>query len=50
MLKDLIRKFWMLPLMGVLIFGVVGCDDDDGAEDVGEAIDDAADDVKDAVD
>ncbi|WP_251976931.1 hypothetical protein [Salinicola avicenniae] len=50
MRTDLLKKMAMAMLLGLMAFGVVACDNDDGpAEQAGESVDDAVDDAGDAM-
>ncbi|CAO1667811.1 MULTISPECIES: hypothetical protein [Salinicola] len=44
MRTDLLKKMAMAMLLGLMAFGVVACDNDEGpAEEAGESVDDAVD-------
>lgn len=51
MRTDLLKKMAMAMLLGLMAFGVVACDNDEGpAEEAGESVDNAMDDAGDAMD
>ncbi|MCE3028151.1 MULTISPECIES: hypothetical protein [Salinicola] len=46
MRSDLLKKMAMAMMLGMMAFGVVACDNDDGpAEKAGESVDNAVDDA-----
>lgn len=46
MRSDLMKKMGMVMMLGMMAFGVVACDNDDGpAEKAGESVDNAVDDA-----
>lgn len=50
MRTDLLKKLAMAMLLGLMAFGVVACDNDDGpAEEAGQSVDNAMDDAGDAM-
>ncbi|OLO02821.1 MULTISPECIES: hypothetical protein [Salinicola] len=51
MRTDLLKKMAMAMLLGLMAFGVVACDNDEGpAEEAGESVDNAVDNAGDAMD
>lgn len=50
MRTDLLKKMAMAMLLGLMAFGVVACDNDDGpAEEAGQSVDNAMDDAGDTM-
>ena len=50
MRTDLLKKLAMAMLLGLMAFGVVACDNDDGpAEEAGQSVDNAMDDAGDTM-